>query len=153
MNVNAHQVAHNVNRNLICCCTSRAGFARTRCLPMSVAAMSRGEFFFRMVTFLCERDVHFALLPIPLRSMIEFAKGRQCEVCISSSHIPRLDVLASGSSEFMVQACKVSVRRLTTSVLSLSSRVGRHLGGSPRLLPPRGKRSRRGITSGVHRCV
>lgn len=112
-----------------------------------------GRVFFRMVTFLCERDVHFALLPIPLRSMIEFAKGRQCEVCISSSHIPRLDVLASGSSEFMVQACKVSVRRLTTSVLSLSSRVGRHLGGSPRLLPPRGKRSRRGITSGVHRCV
>ena len=106
-----------------------------------------------MVTFLCERDVHFALLPIPLRSMIEFAKGRQCEVCISSSHIPRLHVLASGSSEFKVQACKVSVRRLTTSVLSLYSRVGRHLGGSPGLLPPRGKRSRRGITSGVHRCV
>ena len=82
-----------------------------------------GRVFFRMVTFLCERGVHFALLPIPLRSMIEFAKGRQCEVCISSSHIPRLDVLASGSSEFRVQACKVSVRRDN----SILSRHGRKL--------------------------
>ena len=111
-----------------------------------------GRVFFRMVTFLCVKGVHFALLPILLRSTIEFALGGQCEVCISSSHIPRWHVLASGSSEFMVQACKVSVPRLTTSVLSLLSRVGRPLGGSPRF-PQRGKRSRRGITSGVHRCV
>ena len=45
MNVNAHQVAHSVKRNLTCCCTSRAGFAQTRCSPTSVAAMPRGECF------------------------------------------------------------------------------------------------------------
>ena len=111
-----------------------------------------GRVFFRVVTFWCVKGVHFALLPIVcgrscivLRSTIEFALGGQCEVCISISHIPRWHVLASGSSEFMVLACKVSVPHLTTSLLSLLSRVGKPLGGCSRC-PQVQKRGRLGIT-------